>query len=75
MKHDVWPDENVRARVNESFIPVLIDVDVPENAAVATKYGVTSIPTILVLNGDGEVDHATEFQSRSGMLRFLEKAS
>jgi protein disulfide-isomerase len=75
MKHDVWPDKDVRARVNESFIPVLIDVDAPENSDVATKYGVTSIPTILVLNGEGEVGHATQFQSRSGMLRFLGKAS
>lgn len=75
MKHDVWPDSGVAGAVNSGYVPVLIDVDDPRNAEVVRKYGVSSIPTILVLDARGEVLNAAEFLTRDGMLEFLKSAT
>ena len=72
MKHEVWPDAKVAGAVNDGYVPVLVDVDDPKNSAVARKYGISSIPTILVLDAKGEGLRAGDFMSRSAMLEFLE---
>ena len=38
MKRQVWADERVMALVNAQFIPVAIDVDNPDHAAVMARY-------------------------------------
>ena len=75
MKHEVWPDGRVAALANEKYVPVLIDVDEPKNAAVAGRYGVRSIPTILVLDGKGAVLRTGGFMSADDMLAFLKPAT
>ena len=75
MKHEVWPDSGVAGAVNNGYVPVLIDVDDPTNADVVRKYGVSSIPTILVLDARGEVLNAAEFLTRDGMLDFLKSST
>jgi thiol:disulfide interchange protein len=74
MKHEVWPDGRVAEVANEKYVPVLIDVDEAKNAAVAGRYGVRSIPTILVLDGKGEVLRTGGFMSVDDMLSFLKSA-
>jgi thiol:disulfide interchange protein len=69
MKHDVWPDPRVERAVADGFIPVMIDID--RDGRTADRYGVRGIPTILVLNADGEVLRQGSFFTASRMVRFL----
>jgi thioredoxin 1 len=69
MKHDVWPDDEVAARVAQGFIPLLVDVDA--SPAVADRYGIATIPTVMVLDADGAVLRKAGYLPKSGMLRFL----
>lgn len=69
MKHDVWPDSQVARAVQNGYIPLLIDMD--RNGSVAERYGVRSIPTIMVLNAEGQVIRRATFLSKNGLLRFL----
>jgi protein disulfide-isomerase len=74
MKHQVWPDAEV-AQAASAFIPVMIDVDEPGNEAVAQRYGVRGIPTILVVDADGRVLREAAFMSKGGMIDFLKKSA
>lgn len=73
MKHEVWPDQRVAAVANGKYVPVLIDVDEPKNVAVEQRYGIQSIPTILVVDATGAVLHTGLFMSADDMLDFLKR--
>lgn len=73
MKHEVWPDSAVARAVTDGYVPLLIDVDAPQNAAVAERYGIRGIPTILVMDAKGQVLHAGMFMSSGEMLKFLKQ--
>ncbi|MEQ9206339.1 MAG: thioredoxin family protein [Phycisphaerales bacterium] len=53
MKRQVWADEEVTALVNERFIPVALDVDDPENAALMERYNIVGPPVIIVSDAEG----------------------
>ena len=53
MKRQVWADEEVTALVNEQFIPVALDVDDPENAALMERYNIVGPPVVIVTDTDG----------------------
>lgn len=55
MKHDVWTDPAVGDAVNGGYVPVLLDVDDPESAPVAERYGIVGIPAVLVVDPGGRV--------------------
>jgi thiol:disulfide interchange protein len=74
MKHEVWPDAGVARSVNDGYVPLLVDVDDPANAALASKYGIRSIPTVLVINANGDVLRTTSFLSARQMVDFLKAA-
>jgi len=69
MKHDVWPDDDVERSVADGYVPVLIDID--SNFEVPDRFGVRGIPTVLVLDGSGEVLRRGSFLTASSMLSFL----
>jgi thiol:disulfide interchange protein len=69
MKHDVWPDPEVARAIADGYVPLLIDTD--KNGVVPERYGVTGIPTILVLDDTGTVLRESAFLSASGMVEFL----
>ena len=71
MKHDTWPDARVASAIEAGYIPLLVDVDDPNNADVSRRYAVTSIPTILVVDSKGEVLDAAGFMSASELVKFL----
>ena len=71
MKHEVWPNEQVRQTVMEGYIPVLLDVDAAASRAIAQRYEVTGVPTILVVAADGRVLRQSGYMSRSAALAFL----
>jgi thioredoxin 1 len=53
MKRQVWADEEVTALVNDQFIPVALDVDDPENAALMERYSIVGPPVIIVTDAEG----------------------
>ena len=53
MKRQVWADEQVTASVNAEFVPVAIDVNNPENAAVLKRYNVSGTPVTIVTDPEG----------------------
>ncbi len=56
---------------------LIAKVDVDENPAIAQKYGVMSIPTVLIFNKDGEevkvVDRKVGFPGEQGYRQMLNK--
>ena len=71
MKHETWPDRAVAAAVTDGFIPVLLDVDRPEAAAPATRFGVSALPAVLIIGGDGKVVRNASYLDRRDMVAFL----
>ena len=69
MKHDVWPDPGVERALTRSYVAVLIDAD--RDGPVLDRYGVSGIPTVLVLDDKGRVVRRATSFSVSGMVRFL----
>jgi len=72
MKQEVWSDETIGQIANERFIPVLVDVD--DQPMTAGRYGIQTIPTIMILDSDGQLHQRGDFMSRREMKRFLEDA-
>ena len=53
MKRQVWADDEVKRSVNTHFIPVAIDVDTPDNAAVLARYNVGGAPVTIITDPQG----------------------
>ncbi|MCA9785858.1 MAG: thioredoxin family protein [Candidatus Cloacimonetes bacterium] len=53
MKRQVWADEEVKTSVSSQFIPVEIDVDNPDNAAVLARYNVGGSPVTIITDPQG----------------------
>ena len=71
MKHEVWPDPAIERAVDQSYIPLMVDVD--RDTAAADRYHVDGIPTILVLDGDGRILRRTGFVTAPALLQFLSR--
>jgi protein disulfide-isomerase len=71
MKHDVWTDAAVGREVERLYVPLAVDVDA--NGAVAQRYGINSIPAILILDASGKVLRRGSFMTRQEVLDFLAK--
>jgi protein disulfide-isomerase len=74
MKHEVWPDREVAKAIKAGYVPLLVDVDGPNSAEIAQRYGVSSIPSIVVVDAQGRVLRQGSFMTSSQMLNFLKKA-
>ena len=72
MEADVWPNQDVRDAIAERVIPVQLDVDEPSSAAASRRYGVQYIPTILLVDAEGEVLARDSFMSAGAMVSFIE---
>ena len=76
MKRKVWADEQVMASVNAQFIPVAIDVDNPNDAAVLARYNVSGPPVTIVTDPQGNVlDWRAGGTSKSEFLELLDSSS
>lgn len=53
----VFPDSAVGAYFNEHFINSKFDMEKGEGPEIASRYGIRAYPTLLWLNGEGEVVH------------------
>ncbi len=67
-----WPDAGVQAWIKAHAVPVRIDTD-KVRPDLATKLGIRSYPTILVLDGEGrELKRNLGFQPPAAMKAWLE---
>ena len=55
MERNVFTDANVADYYNKNFINAHFDMEKGEGRELAAKYGIRSYPTLLFLNGEGEV--------------------
>lgn len=65
MSNYVFTQQDVGDFYNENFICVKLDAEKGEGTAVARKYRIMAYPTLLYVDGDGEIVHKTE-GARSG---------
>ncbi len=61
MKRQVWADEEVATSVNAQFIPVAIDLDNPDDAALLARYNVGSAPVTIITDPQGNALGKPEF--------------
>jgi protein disulfide-isomerase len=73
MKREVWPDAEVGQLAGDRFVPVLIDVD--QERGLAQRYGISTIPTVVVTDGTGRELRRAGFLSRDQMIRFLRESA
>ena len=55
MKRQVFADDEVRATVNASFVPVTIDLDDSKADATVSQFGVGATPSTLITDSKGTV--------------------
>ncbi|MFN5168508.1 MAG: thioredoxin family protein [Cyclobacteriaceae bacterium] len=69
MDAEVWNTAEA-ATLKERFVPIKIDVDIERN--VAMKYGVRSIPMVVVMDYTGKVIHSsTGYSGRESLVKLL----
>ena len=73
MKREVWPDRVVGQAVNDGTIPLLLDVDLPQNQGLAARYGVRSIPTLILIDAKGNVLRSGGFMTAPEVIEFVSK--
>ncbi len=71
MKREVWPDPTVAAAVEADFVPIYVDVDLKQHSSVVSRYQVRSIPTILIVDGQGDIVRQAGPMSKEKAIRFL----
>lgn len=71
MKREVWPDAEVAAAVESGFVPMYVDVDLKQYGPVVQRYNIRGIPSILILDGEGQVLRQAGSMSRNRTLKFL----
>ena len=75
MAKDIFTNDKVAAIYNSSFINAKIDMEKGEGLELASKYNVQAYPTLLFIDGDGEVQHkALGFQNVEQFLELADKA-
>lgn len=57
MQSDVFTDMAVGYYYNKYFINIKMDMEEGEGVSLASQLGITSYPTLLFINGDGQVVH------------------
>lgn len=72
MDAKVWPDDKVEAFVNQNYIPIELNIDNPDAADVARKYGVRGVPTIVTLDKSGKETGRANFMTTAQTLKLLE---
>lgn len=71
MKRSAWPDSRVADLAATKYVPLAMDVDTPGAAAPAKRYGITTIPAIVVVDSDGKVLRQGAFMSADELSEFL----
>jgi thiol:disulfide interchange protein len=57
MEMETFSNKDVGDAINTNYIPLKLDVDYFENMDIKEMYNVSVMPTILIINSDGEVQN------------------
>ncbi len=71
MKRSAWPDSRVASLATTKFIPLAMDVDSAGAKDPAAKYGISTIPSIVIVDSDGKVLRQGSFMSADELSAFL----
>jgi len=71
MDESTWNDPSVVTWVNQHAIAVQVDVD--EQPRVAGPLEVTTLPAVLVFQGDREVDRLVGYRTPAELLSWLDR--
>ncbi|TVQ82699.1 MAG: DUF255 domain-containing protein [Bacteroidetes bacterium] len=75
LKENTFPDPEVGALFNKNFINLAFDIEKADGKALAEKYDVRRHPTLLFVNGQGEVvEQATGFQNTRRLIQLGQSA-
>lgn len=75
MSRDVFTDQSVGRFYNQHFINAKIDMEAGEGIMLSKKYKVQAYPTLLFINGKGEVVHrSTGYQEIEALIALGEAA-
>jgi thioredoxin 1 len=75
LKENTFPDPEVGALFNKNFINLAFDIEKADGKALAEKYDVRRHPTLLFVNGQGEVvEQATGFQNTRRLIELGQTA-
>jgi thioredoxin 1 len=76
MKRQVWADDEVEKVVDARFIPVALEVDNPDNAAVLARYNVGGAPVTIITDPQGKaLRWRVGGLGKSEFLEFLETST
>jgi len=73
MDANVWPNDEVKAAVAKQVVPAKIDVDDEANVNVARRYGIRTIPTLLLVDANGDELARGGFMNAKALIEFLQK--
>ena len=72
MRQHSWPDPRVRQAVLDGFVPVYLDADDDGSIAPTERYGISTIPAVLVVDAkDGAVLRGDALMDADELLAFL----
>ena len=57
MTKNTFPNEEVAALYNKNFINLKLDMEKGEGPALLSRYGITAFPTLLFIDGEGNIVH------------------
>src|SRR5262245_57678444 len=66
MNQQTWPDATVRAWVAEHAVAIQVDID--EQSALAQRFAIHDIPTVVFLRDGQELDRRTDFSSAKDLI-------
>lgn len=67
----VWPDESVQFALASDYVAVKADIDTESGQALAAKYHIVGVPTLILLDPDGNELSRGSFMSSPELVDFL----
>jgi thiol:disulfide interchange protein len=71
MKRASWPDARVADLAATKYIPLALDADSAGAKAPGERYGIDTIPAILIVDSDGKVIRQSGYMNADDLVAFL----
>lgn len=73
MERQVWSDSEVQQRLAKKVVPLKIDIDSTQGSALAERYGIQYVPTMLLVDGNGKEGFRFGFASAEDVSALLDR--
>jgi len=74
MDQNVFPNQDVKAALAAHVVPLKLDIDQESNAEIARRYGIRGIPTLLLVDSQGNELDRGNFMSAEALVKFVRKS-